>query len=106
MTKVDEKNMVVEEVVEVENCGIEETIDGEEIVVKDSKIKKLIGSVKAGAKKHKKKLIGGALAAGALTIGVIKLVGSHHEEGDDGYYDVDDFVDVEAVEVEPVEVAE
>ena len=103
MTKLDEKNNVVEEIV-VENCGIEETEDGEEIVIKDSKIKKFFGGVVAGAKKHKKKIIGGALAAGALTIGVIKLMASHGNE--DECCDIDDCVDVEAIELDSVEVTE
>lgn len=92
------------EVAEVEVAEVEDNeVCDELMTVDEGKGKKFFDGVKAGAKKHKKKIIGGALAAGAVVVGLIKVLGK--KDDDDG--ECIDFVDVEAEEVvEPSEVVE
>lgn len=94
--KIDKVDVEVVDVEDNEVCD-------ELISVDEGKGKKFFDSVKAGAKKHKKKIIGGALAAGAVVVGLIKVLGK--KDDDDGEYV--DFVEVEAEEVvEPNEGVE
>ena len=96
--KIDKVEVEVAEV-EVEDNEVCDEL----MTVDEGKGKKFFDGVKAGAKKHKKKIIGGALAAGAVVVGLIKVLGK--KDDDDG--ECIDFVDVEAEEVvEPSEVVE
>lgn len=90
--KIIEKNDI-ETTVEVEE------IETEDIVVDESKPKKFFESLKAGAKKNKKKIIGAGLAAAGIAVAVYKIATSK----DDVVCDDDDYgiVDVESVEIEP-----
>ena len=97
--KIDKVEVEKVEVVEVEDNEVCDEL----ISVDEGKGKKFFDGVKAGAKKHKKKIIGGALAAGAVVVGLIKVLGK--KDDDDGEYI--DFVEVEAEEVvEPNEGVE
>ena len=102
MANKDEMKNVVEETVEVENCGVEAVEDGAELIVTESKFKTFSENVKAKAKKHKKKIIGGAVAVGAVALAAVKLLG--HKDDDD--FDSEDYIDVEAIEVDTVEETE
>lgn len=102
MANKDEMNNVVEETVEVENCGVEAVEDGEELIVAETKTKAFLANVKAKAKKHKKKIIGGAVALGAVAVAAVKILGNKNDDD----FDCEDYIDVEAIEVDTVEEAE
>lgn len=82
-----------------------EVVETTEVVEVTEKVG-ILTKAKEGFKKHKKAIIVGGLALGAAAFGLVKLMKKSGEDEDFDFCEDEDYIDVDAEEVEDDETIE